>query len=285
MKNISPVVKDDDIEKKKHTHSVENISNFPDIPDKNTVIDWGFYVKATSGIPKADLSSDVQASLEKADTALQKHQSLADYVKTTDSRLSDARTPTAHTHDDRYYTESEIDTKLSSKAGTSSATTSSNGLMTKEMVTKLNGIATNANNYTHPTAPGNKHIPSGGSSGQILRWSADGTAVWGDEISDTDYQMQCGTVTVVQSTSSAGLDITFPKKFKSVPLIFLSGSPPSASTSRKYPIIATFSELTTEGFHLTSWATTSSGLTTLAQNITGEVNWAAFGEIEEDENG
>jgi hypothetical protein len=34
-------------------------------------------------------------------------------VITTDSRLSDARTPTSHTHDDRYYTESEIDTKLS----------------------------------------------------------------------------------------------------------------------------------------------------------------------------
>ena len=35
--------------------------------------------------------------------------------------------------------------------------------------------------YTHPTTAGNKHIPSGGSSGQILRWSADGTAVWGDD--------------------------------------------------------------------------------------------------------
>lgn len=35
--------------------------------------------------------------------------------------------------------------------------------------------------YTHPTTSGNKHIPSGGSSGQILRWSADGTAVWGAE--------------------------------------------------------------------------------------------------------
>ena len=33
--------------------------------------------------------------------------------------------------------------------------------------------------YTHPTSSGNKHIPSGGASGQILRWSADGTAVWG----------------------------------------------------------------------------------------------------------
>lgn len=35
--------------------------------------------------------------------------------------------------------------------------------------------------YTHPTTAGNKHIPSGGSAGQILRWSANGTAVWGAE--------------------------------------------------------------------------------------------------------
>lgn len=36
-----------------------------------------------------------------------------------DSRLSDARTPTAHTHDDRYYTETEVDTLLSGKAASS----------------------------------------------------------------------------------------------------------------------------------------------------------------------
>ncbi len=35
--------------------------------------------------------------------------------------------------------------------------------------------------YTHPTTSGYKHIPSGGASGQILKWSADGTAVWGNE--------------------------------------------------------------------------------------------------------
>lgn len=39
--------------------------------------------------------------------------------------------------------------------------------------------------YTHPTTSGNKHIPSGGSSGQILRWSADGTAVWGADNNTT----------------------------------------------------------------------------------------------------
>lgn len=38
------------------------------------------------------------------------------FVSDDDSRLSDARTPTAHTHDDRYYTETETDTLLSGKA-------------------------------------------------------------------------------------------------------------------------------------------------------------------------
>jgi hypothetical protein len=36
--------------------------------------------------------------------------------------------------------------------------------------------------YVHPTTAGNKHIPAGGSAGEILRWSADGTAVWGADI-------------------------------------------------------------------------------------------------------
>lgn len=50
--------------------------------------------------------------------------------------------------------------------------------------------------YTHPTTSGNKHIPSGGSSGQILRWSANGTAVWGAD-NNTTYSEA--------TTSAAGL--------------------------------------------------------------------------------
>ena len=52
------------------------------------------------------------------------------------------------------------------------------------------------NNYSHPTTSGNKHIPSGGSSGQILRWSADGTATWGAD-NNTTYNNA--------TTSAAGL--------------------------------------------------------------------------------
>ena len=35
--------------------------------------------------------------------------------------------------------------------------------------------------YTHPTTSGNKHIPSGGSSGKFLKWASDGTATWADD--------------------------------------------------------------------------------------------------------
>ena len=101
------------------------------------------------------------------------------------------KSDTSHTHDDRYYTESEIDSKLAGKQGSLTAT----GSATKGMYIDSSGTAkamTYSVNkdvpsdakftdtvYTHPTTAGNKHIPSGGASGQILRWSADGTAVWG----------------------------------------------------------------------------------------------------------
>ena len=158
--------------------------------------------------------------------------------------------PRVHTHDDRYYTESEINTKitnlqtadtnnlkaakdytdtkvaalvdsapetldtlnelsaalgddpnfaatmatsLGNKAnkghGHSNATTSAAGFMSKDDKAKLDGIAANANNYTHPTSSGNKHIPAGGSSGQFLGWSADGTAQWVGN-PNTDYKVQ-----------------------------------------------------------------------------------------------
>ena len=56
-----------------------------------TVSGWGFtkntgtYTKPAGGIPKSDLSEDVGASLAKADTALQQHQSLAAY-RTADAQ-------------------------------------------------------------------------------------------------------------------------------------------------------------------------------------------------------
>ncbi|WP_208936359.1 hypothetical protein [Faecalibacterium prausnitzii] len=58
---------------------------------------------------------------------------------------------------------------------------------------KLDGIAANANNYTHPTSAGNKHIPAGGQSGQILRWSGDGSATWGPDYNTTYSDFKAAT--------------------------------------------------------------------------------------------
>lgn len=58
--------------------------------------------------------------------------------------------------------------------------------------------------YTHPTTSGNKHIPSGGSSGQILRWSADGTAVWGDENGSTYTHPSTHPASMISAGTFAG---------------------------------------------------------------------------------
>ena len=68
---------------------------------------------------------------------------------------------------------------------------------------KLAGIAQNANNYTHPTTSGNKHIPSGGEEKQILRFDSDGTAKWDNEIDaypkeEIDHKMDAVNAMMVQ---------------------------------------------------------------------------------------
>ena len=57
--------------------------------------------------------------------------------------------------------------------------------------------------YTHPTSAGNKHIPAGGSSGQILRWSSDGTAVWGAD-NDTTYSVATQSANGLMSADDKG---------------------------------------------------------------------------------
>ena len=72
--------------------SYNDLSNKPNIPSEvteNTVSSWGFtkntgtYSKPSGGIPKTDLASEVQTSLNKAETALQEHQDLSSYVQET----------------------------------------------------------------------------------------------------------------------------------------------------------------------------------------------------------
>ena len=71
----------------------------------------------------------------------------------------------------------------------SNATTTDSGFMSSADKIKLDGIQESANNYVHPDTTGHKHIPSGGSAGQVLIYSEDGTAVWGS-VSSTDQYVK-----------------------------------------------------------------------------------------------
>lgn len=97
------------------------------------------------------------------------------------------------------------------------ATSYAAGLMSATDKAKLDGIANNANNYSHPTTSGNKHIPTGGSAGQILRWSADGTAVWGSD-NNTTYSKFKGA-----TSDAAGGDGLVPAPAKGAQGQFLRG--------------------------------------------------------------
>lgn len=50
--------------------------------------------------------------------------------------------------------------------------------------------------YTHPTTAGNKHIPSGGSTGQFLKWSSNGTATWSADNDTKTARFVIGTSSV-----------------------------------------------------------------------------------------
>ena len=92
------------------------------------------------------------------------------------------------TNDSGFKTTDNNTTYSLSKSGSTITLTGSDGSTTS--------VTDSDTKYTHPTTSGNKHIPSGGSSGQILRWSADGTAVWGAD-NNTTYS--------AATTSAAGL--------------------------------------------------------------------------------
>ena len=93
--------------------------------------------------------------------------------------------------------------------------------------------------YTHPTTAGNKHIPSGGSSGQFLKWSASGTAVWaadnnttysaghGLALSSTTFRVQipyctCSTAAATASKVASVSSGTFALNAGAMALVYLS---------------------------------------------------------------
>lgn len=79
-------------------------------------------------------------------------------------------------------------------------------MSTNDYTTEDKSKLANLNNYTHPTTSGNKHIPAGGASGQILRWSADGTAVWGADTNTTYENATTSADGLMSKADKAKLD-------------------------------------------------------------------------------
>ena len=88
--------------------------------------------------------------------------------------------------DAKYATIEVVNTKVDKVVGKQLSTED----YTSEEKSKLEGIEAEANKYEHPTTSGNKHIPSGGTSGQILVNTEDGTAAWADTSSKIEEQFQ-----------------------------------------------------------------------------------------------
>uniref|UniRef100_UPI0022E4C1BB hypothetical protein n=1 Tax=Enterocloster aldenensis TaxID=358742 RepID=UPI0022E4C1BB len=115
----------------------------------------------------------------------------------TKNQISDMPTKLSQfTNDSGYLTAADVDTSQNHTHANKTVLDK----ITQAMLDKLAGIAEGANKYVHPTTAGNKHVPSGGSSGQILRWSADGTAAWGADDNTTYAVFKAATSSAAGGT-------------------------------------------------------------------------------------
>lgn len=110
-----------------------------------------FWYKVIKAIKELQDNVEKGANKTTVDSALSSTSTNPVQNKVINTALS-GKANSSHTHDDRYYTESEIDTKLSGKADSShthsTATTSANGFMSSSDKAKLDGIAAGANTIT-----------------------------------------------------------------------------------------------------------------------------------------
>lgn len=146
-------------------------------------LDKGQLKAIQDGQTWGDVSKEQKSNFDKvADAVNSKAESsaLSGYVTTVKAESTYAKkTDLASKADTSALASLATKSELTNKVDKDGSKVLSDQNFTTALKTKLDGIATNANNYSHPTTSGNKHIPSGGSSGQILTWSADGTATWG----------------------------------------------------------------------------------------------------------
>lgn len=140
---------------------------------------------AIKSIKVGETTYDLKATYDGAGNVIDTTYAKANAIPTKTSQLqNDSGYLTEHQDISELATKGELEGKVDKKLGKGL----SEANYTKTEKEKLSTIANNANNYVHPTTSGNKHIPSGGASGQMLVFSADGTAEWADSSSKLEEQ-------------------------------------------------------------------------------------------------
>ena len=151
--------------------------NIP-VPEKASELEndagYGTYTKPTTGIPKSDLASGVQASLGKADTALQKHQDISGKQDKSTAVTHTANTAVGSATKPVYIAANGAATPISHSINAdvpanakftdttySDATQSVHGLMTAADKKKLDGVDLSQYLPLHGTADQSKALSNG----------------------------------------------------------------------------------------------------------------------------
>ena len=141
-----------------------------------------FTSPAFTGTPTAPTAATGTNTTQIATTAFVKAQNYLTGITKADVEAVLTGTISSHTHASGTPI-AHATTHLSNGTDAiAAATTSVGGLMSAADKTKLDGIATNANKYTHPTGDGNLHVPatSTTNNGKILKAGASaGSLAWG----------------------------------------------------------------------------------------------------------
>ena len=142
----------------------------------------GYDKSVTGGTGALGTSDTLNKALAKLENALDGKQASGSYLTTTGTAADSNKL--GGTAAANYALKTDIPTVF-----VGSGSTAASGLVpapsttagTSKYLCEDGNWAVPAGTYSHPTTSGNKHIPSGGSTGQILKWSADGTAIWANE--------------------------------------------------------------------------------------------------------
>ena len=147
---------DTEVESSNEFTELENALN--KIPSLEVI--YSKYTKPEGGIPKSDLANDVQASLGKADTALQEHQSLAAYRTAAEQNIID------NTKQDKLIPGENITIAADGK------TISATGVGVLEVtLTTQNGVSTADKTFEQVKSAVDSGIP-------VLKVHSDGAILW-----------------------------------------------------------------------------------------------------------